>query len=280
MKRTLLLALAGLLAACSALPQTLSADSVATRVAGTLAAITPQAPTAPPVAPSDTAPPPPTDSPTPIPPTLTPTVTPSPTVTLTPTTVAGDPRTTLGDPVWRDRFTNSANWTLTEDSFTDVEVDDERLVLTGLTSTDGWRLTWPEVKDFYLEATFRTGTCSGNDHYGLMFRVPDRHAADEGYLLGLTCDGRFWLRLWDGATMDTLVPLTANPAIVQGSNQTNRLGVWAEGEALRLYVNGKLVDELTDDSLTAKGGFGVFVGARKTDHFTVYVSEIAYWDLP
>ena len=79
--------------------------------------------------------------------------------------------------------------------------------------------------------------------------------------------------------METLVQLTTNPAIMQGSSQTNRLGVWAEGETLKLYANGKHLDDLTDDSVTAKGGFGVFVGARKTEHLTVSVSEIAYWSL-
>jgi hypothetical protein len=199
---------------------------------------------------------------------------------VSPTAVAGDPRTTLGDPAWRDRFTGTTNWTLGEDSFTEAEIDDERLVLQGRSSIDGWRLTWPEIEDFYLEGTFRTGTCTGNDHYGLMFRVPDRHAADEGYLLGLTCDGRFWLRLWDGENMDTLVQLTTSADIVEGSNQTNRLGIWAQGDDLRLYVNGKLVAEESDDSLTDEGAFGVFVGARQTDNFTISVSEIAYWNLP
>ena len=243
MKSLPILLTAALLASCSGLPATTNPGEVATRVAATMAAFNPQAPTAPPAVVTDTAPPPPTESATPTVPTETTTVTPSATVTLTPTTVAGDPRTTLGDPAWRDRFTNSNNWTLGEDSFTEAEIDDDRLVLTGLSSTDGWRLTWPEIQDFYLEATFRTGTCSGNDHYGLMFRVPDRHAADRGYLLGLTCDGRYWLRYWDGDNMDTLAALTVNAAIVQGSNQTNLLGVWADGQTLRLYANGKLLDE-------------------------------------
>ena len=204
----------------------------------------------------------------------------TPTASLTPTTVAGDPRTALGEPTWRDRFANANDWTLGEDSFTEAEIEDERLALTGKTSTDGWRVSVPEIDDFYLEGTFRTGTCSGNDHYGFIFRVPDRHDANEGYLLGLTCDGRFWLRLWDGENMETLVPLTADSVIVQGTNQTNRLGVWAEGETLKLYANGKLLRELTDDGLTDQGGFGLFVGARRTDDFTVFVSEVAYWNLP
>jgi hypothetical protein len=286
MKRLTLLLTAAVFAGCSMVPATTAAPGdLATRVAGTFAALTPagpaastEVPTA--AAPTDTVPPPPTESATPTIPTFTPTVTVSPTVTLTPTTVAGDPRTTLGDPAYRDRFTNATNWTLGEDSFTRADIEDGQLVITGLTSTDGWRLTWPEIQDFYLEATFHTGTCTGNDHYGLMFRVPDRHAADNGYLFSLTCDGRYWLRRWDGEAMDTLVSLTANPAILQGSNQTNRVGVWADGSKIVLYANGKQLDELTDDSLKDEGGFGIVVGARKTEHFSVHVSEIAYWNLP
>jgi hypothetical protein len=279
MRPVAVLLLSSALAACT-LPvePTVNASDLATRVSGTLTA---QAPTAgPQVLPTDTLPPPPTESATAVLPTDTPTATVSPTASLTPTTVSGDPRPALGEPTWRDRFANAGNWTLGEDSFTEAELEDEGLSLKGKTSTDGWRVSVPEIGDFYLEATFRPETCSGNDHYGLMFRIPDRHAADEGYLLGLTCDGRFWLRLWDGENMDTLVPLTANSAIVSGSNKTNRLGVWADGEALKLYANGTLLDELTDDSLTDEGGFGLFVGARQTDDFTILVSEVAYWDLP
>ncbi|HET7011008.1 MAG TPA: hypothetical protein VFI11_09555, partial [Anaerolineales bacterium] len=272
-----------LTAACSALnPPTVDAGGVATRVAGTLTA---QAPTpGPPQLPTLTAPLPATVSPTATVPTETLAASPTATATTTPTSgptptsVSGDPRTTLGDPDWRDQFANDNNWPTGEDSFTEAEIEDDRMALEGKTSSDGWRVTFPEIDDFYLEGTFRTGTCSGNDHYGLMFRIPDRHDADEGYLLGLTCDGRFWLRIWDGENMETIVPLTANSAIVQGSNQTNRLGIWAEGDRFKLYANGKLLTETTHDALD-EGAFGVFVGARKTDNFTVYITEVAYWNL-
>lgn len=273
------LLIAGLAAACtSPAPPTIDPSGLATSVSSTLTASAPTPALPQPV--TDTPPPQATESATATVPSETPAPSATPTASLTPTTVAGDPRTALAEPTWRDQFANANNWTLGEDSFTEAEIEDGRLALTGKTSTDGWRVSVPEIDDFYLEGTFRTGTCSGNDHYGFIFRVPDRHDADEGYLLGLTCDGRFWLRLWDGENMETLVPLTANSVIVQGSNQTNRLGIWAEGETLKLYANGKLLHELTDDGLTDKGGFGLFVGARKTDNFTVFVSEVAYWNLP
>jgi hypothetical protein len=261
-------------------------DLVATSVGATLAA----QPTATPVpatpslvtveTPVSTSPPSATASATLVLPSETPTpsTTASPTISATP--ASGDPRTTLGNPTWRDTFANGNGWNIGTDSFTEAKVEDGKFVLTGLASADGWRLTWPEVKDAYLEATISTATCQSTDEYGLMFRVPDIHDANEGYLFGFTCDGRYFLRTWDGEAMKTLIGSTADPAIQAGSDKTNRIGVWAEGNKLTLYANGKRLAEVEDDAFSDKGGFGFFIGARKTDKFTVEADEIAYWDLP
>ena len=77
--------------------------------------------------------------------------------------------------------------------------------------------------------------------------------------------------------MTTLVPLTSAAAILSGADKDNRMGVLAEGEKLALYANGKLLEEIEDDALTGEeGGFGVFVGARKSGTLTIGVKEIAY----
>jgi len=252
-------------------------QDLATQVEATLQALPTQ--TAPAEPPTTTPPPSATAVPSATPSsTATSEFSPTPSVTTTPG--SGDPRSQLGDPAWRDTFTTGSNWTLGEDSFTRAKVEDGELLFTGLTSMDGWRLTWPEIEDFYLEAEMNSGDCEGNDHYGLIFRVPDRHAADEGYLFGLTCDGRYWLRLWDGESMTSLVPLTANTIILAGPGKDNRLGVWADGEQLVLYANGQKLEEVEDDALNEKGGFGLFVGARKSESLTVNVDEMAYWNLP
>ncbi len=253
-------------------------DQVSTSVSGTLTA----------EAPLPTAPAPMTDTPLPtateVPTLAPPTATPSPTPTASPpntgTPVAGDPRTTLGQPTWRDTFDSPSGWNLGEDSFAKLEIQDGELFLTGLSTADGWRLTSPEVDDVYLEATTKTQTCQGSDEYGLMFRVPDFHAADKGYLFGFTCDGRYFLRTWDGQDMNTLIPSTASSAIQAGGDKANRIGVWTEGEELSLYANGTLLVKISDDTFTDKGGFGFFIGARKTENFKIGSSEIAYWDLP
>jgi hypothetical protein len=292
------LALAALaLPGCSALATQTAppADELATRVSGTLTSLPPAITlppetVAPPTIPAEIAPTatlePTAAPPTEVPPTATftpePSVTPLPSFTplATQTLTVGDPRAQLGNPAWRDPFDNGGNWPLGEDSFTRAEVEDGDLVMTGRTTTDGWRLTWPEVQDFYLEMSVETGSCTGNDHYGLIARVPDLHEASQGYLFGVSCDGRYSLRTWDGETMTSLIPLTASASIVAGSDKTNRLGLLADGDRLVLYANGVQLREFQDDTFTEAGSFGIFVGARQTSEFTIRVSEIAYWENP
>ena len=253
-------------------------DQVATSVSGTRTAEA-SLPTVTAAA-TDTPPPTATEVPTLAPPTDTPTadVTASPTTTST--SVSGDPVAALGQPTWRDPFDSAGGWSVGEDSFTEARIEDGKLILTGFSTADGWRLTGPEVEDIYLEATTRTQTCQGSDEYGLMFRAPDFHEADRGYLFGFTCDGRYFLRTWDGEDMVTLIASTASAAIQAGSDKTNRIGVWSEGDEISLYANGTLLMEITDNTFASKGGFGLFIGARKTENFTIESSEMAYWKLP
>jgi len=282
MKAMMLILLGSAIALAGCLPQPATPvnldDLVATSVSGTLTAEAPL-PTVP-AAVTDTPPPAATEVPTLAPPSDTPSATATASPTIAPTSVSGDPVTALGQPTWRDTFDSGSGWNIGEDSFTEAEIEDGKLILTGFSTADGWRLTWPEVEDVYLEATTRTRTCQGSDEYGLMFRAPDIHEADRGYLFGFTCDGRYFLRSWDGEDMNTLIGSTTVAAIQAGSDRTNRIGVWSEGDEISLYANGTLLMKISDDTFPNKGGFGYFIGARKTPEFTIESSEIAYWSLP
>ena len=115
----------------------------------------------------------------------------------------------------------------------------------------------------------------------LFLRVPVVNVPDQGYLCGYTCDGRYSLRRWNGeiqpkGEMKRLVDLTASSAIKTGSNRTNRLGIYAVGSRLILYVNGTLLTEV-NKSTYPSGYFGVFVGADVTTNLTVHVDEMSYW---
>lgn len=182
----------------------------------------------------------------------------------------------LGSPTWRDTFKNAANWYLLETNTTEFKVKDGALIME---ATPGGREEWglathAAIQDFYMQVEFRTGEqCSGKDRYGLLFRAPNPNA---GYVYGFSCEGRFRIYKWDGSNYTPLQEWTASQAILSGANQTNRLGVWANGSTLKLYANNILLAEVRD-SAYLKGRFGLFIAAAESDPFKVFVQEIAYW---
>lgn len=221
----------------------------------------------------------PTSTPEPTEETAEPTPTKTATVEPTPTLSSSDPAATLGDPDWVDDMANGDNWPTGVNKYTTIAFKDGFLKLTAETDLDGWRLSWPFLTDFYLEASMQTPDCEGSDHYGLMFRVPANANANKGYLFGITCDGRYSLRRWDGQTMYFPIKWTESDAILEGKETVNKLGVMARDSEIALYVNGQKVDAVTDNAYL-EGSFGIFVGKDTTDDFTVWVDQVRYWENP
>lgn len=185
----------------------------------------------------------------------------------------------LGSPDWTDTFTDSSNWYLLNTQNTHYSMEDGRMVLHADQPGQGeeWGLsTHPPLTDFYMEASFTTGSqCSGRDRYGMLVRAPDQNS---GYVYGFTCDGRFRLYKWDGENYQGLQEWTASPHILTGPDQTNRMGFWAEGDSLKLYANGWLLAEISDSTYD-QGRFGIYIGSTATEDLEVYVEEISYWEL-
>ncbi len=200
------------------------------------------------------------------------------TPTITPTFMPEDPRNTLGPPSWIDTFTNGNNWPLGSDKYANAMVENGMLVMTSLTNANGWRLTYPNIANFYLEAKFQNGECGKSDHFGIIFRVPDISAANQGYFYGIQCDGKYFLKVFAENVMTSIVYAKTSAAINTGKDAVNRLGIMVEGDKLTLYVNGILVKEINDTHFT-RGGFGIFVGSDIVKNLTVSVDEIAYWSL-
>lgn len=265
-----------LLSACGKKPSPEGTiDAVATSVQATLAAV-----------PIDTqVVPPPTETPIPQP-TPTETLTPvaTETQTATPTVVTEDYRNTLGVAAWSDSLDNCSTFGLCtpyEDDYSKVYVSAGSMLMQSK-ATQGfriWRLTYPRPQNMYLEATFKTQACSGADLYGLVFRAKD-YSSGQGYYLGFTCDGRYGLSRWDSSGVTSVFGLTQSDAINAGSNQSNRIGVIANGDTFRVYANGKFIQEIKDSGISAEGHVGVYLAAQETAGFTVELAEIAYWNLP
>lgn len=212
--------------------------------------------------------------------TKTPSDTPEPSITPP----NADPRTTLGNPTGTDPMDNPDKWTwpVGKDNFTSNGFEDGHMWLTGLTSKPGWVVSAIHIDDAYIEETAKTQGCSGNDNYGIIFRVPVLRTADRGYLFAVSCDGKYSIWAWDGrvgpnGTRTVLIDWKASKYIHSGSNQTNRVGVWAQDTKLILYVNGAKLDEVKTTTFS-QGYLGVFVNPDTTKNFTVDIQEMKYWN--
>jgi LysM repeat protein len=198
--------------------------------------------------------------------------------------VTGDPREQLGTPAFRDTFVDGRNWLISEGTFTTNRIVDGSMELTANRPSDGWRITWPEIENYYLEMTVRTGEeCLGGDRYGLFVNMPvDRQAPHTGNQFGVTCNGHYYLNAFHGTNVTWLIRPTQHPAINTHEEQTNRLGIRVEGAQMTLFINGQEVAQASDDTYAGVGRFGVLVGAvdPETETFTIYIDEIAYWNLP
>lgn len=185
----------------------------------------------------------------------------------------------LGTPDWTDSFSSAASWFLVDNDIARFSVNEGKLRMRAKVSgqPEQWGIAnRPAMDDYYLEGVFTTGSaCAGLDRYGMLIRAPNPNA---GYVFNISCNGQFRIYEWDGSKYNELKGWTTSTAIKTGPEQTNRVGVWAEGDTLKLYVNDIVIAELDVDIHDA-GQFGLLVGSTNTTNFDVFVDEISYWRL-
>jgi hypothetical protein len=194
--------------------------------------------------------------------------------------VEATPEVDLGEPDWQDTFKNASNWPIYTDEHVKMRItDDNKLEMISLQADkwESWMLTQPLLENFYLETIATLGECAGLDRYGLMLRATPN--AKKGYFYGLTCDGHYSFRIWNGETFVMLTAWTSSELINTGEGATNVLGIHVEGDQFRLYVNDQPLTTVQDDTFT-EGLFGLFVGGPNTAGFKVWFDEISYWELP
>lgn len=202
----------------------------------------------------------------------------------TPTTSAGDSELPSGNPAWRDTFSTNDNWfsggNTFEDEHTKFEILSGKMTMTAFNPNfrEGWVLSWPKPENLYLEGIFKTIDCSGRDRFGLFIRAENVSENPQGYLFGITCDGRYSLRIFDGEFSE-LIDWTPNEKIEAGSGKSHRLGILVNGNTLKLYIDRERVAEFEDDSFRS-GPFGLFIGSAQTSNMRVEIDELSYWNIP
>jgi len=204
----------------------------------------------------------------------------------TPEIESDDPGVYLGDPDWLDDMEpGEYYWNLATDQYMSAAYDDGTLRLQALSEVMGWRIaSTPVLGDAYIETSVKMGACSNTDGYGLVFRVPEQVAYNQGYFFGITCDGKYSLRVWDGLSGTNgkttwLRYPKGDENILKGKDAVNKLGVMLIDDSITLYINGEMVEQFIDATFM-EGFFGLYINRDYTENLTINVDQVSYWTDP
>jgi uncharacterized protein YraI len=194
-----------------------------------------------------------------------------------PTPIMADPATVLGEPTGMDTFETGANWPQSTNDCFSAEVKDGKYFMTALGEANQfcWEVSWPLLKDYYMEVITQPEACNPGDLFGLFFRAPDN---TKGYMYGVTCDGRYTMGMWDGSKTTVFADFVSNPAIQPGQGATNRIGVLANGDIYDLYANGTYLERIQDATFTGEGKIGFFVRPSSPNGFTTTFDDLKLWE--
>jgi hypothetical protein len=119
------------------------------------------------------------------------------------------------------------------------------------------------LSDFYAEITARPSLCRGEDNYGLVVRG----VGSSFYRFVLACNGQIRAERISGGTRQPLQePVPSGDA--PGAPGEVRIGIWAVGSEMRLFLNGRYQFSVTEGTFPS-GALGVFVRSTGETPVTV-----------
>lgn len=152
--------------------------------------------------------------------------------------------------LYQDAFNpgETGSWQVEGDALGSTAVLDNQLLIQIDTPTTMQfvTLTEPFFSDFHLTVDARILAGSPQSSYGLLFRMQN---ATQFYRFDITGDGMYIVerRNADGEWIRFVPDWTDSSAINQGVGAVNQLGVRAEGETMRFFVNDTLLTQVTDN---------------------------------
>lgn len=191
----------------------------------------------------------------------------------------------MGAPDWQDTFNEDKNYLyLGENNITNFEIRDGFLEMTAINPIrDVWRIiNLFQLGNVYFELIAVTGdNCTDKDGYGVLLRAPDQEdgVIDSGYVFGFSCDGMYRIYRLDDGDFNSIQLWQESIHIKSGPNQTNRMGIKADGNRFQLFANGELLADFIDSKYTI-GIVGLMIRSESTYNLKIYLDEIAYWRNP
>ena len=218
--------------------------------------------------PSDT--PPPTSTVIWFPPSPTPTLKALPTTSPTPELNPG-----VGEIILQDNFSDASLW--------DTAVSDQGTAAIGrnrlsLSAQPGIYLASLRrdvpLGNFYAEITAHLSLCRGDDSYGIIIRS----TGDSFYRFTLSCNSLVSVERIKSSVRLVMQEPTPSGDAPPGAPGEVRIGIWAMGSEMRLFLNGRFQFSIKDPN-SPSGAFGVFARGAGTTPISVIFSDLIVYDV-
>jgi hypothetical protein len=214
----------------------------------------------------------------------TPTLTPTATIVWFPVTstpevkiVSTETPDPAGQPgystlIFDDTGTAGDHWVNLAESAGSITVDQNSVNLA-VNSSKGVLTAFRKdtmLYNFYFETVMATSLCKNDDQMGVLFRVTGSMSY---YRFMVNCSGKIALQQVVGGTPTILKDWMSTSQAQQGLNGSLKIGVWAYGSVLRIYLNDQLQMEVTNSTYYS-GGIGFFAKASGDTSVAVNFSDI------
>ena len=181
----------------------------------------------------------------------------------------------LADVFLTDELSDSSLWDTAASDQGSAEIDDRRLTLAVQSGVYMISLRHELLlDDFYAEITARPGLCRADDSYGFLVRAN----AVAGYRFSVHCNGLVSAERVSGGKRQVLQePLPSGDA-PPGAPGEVRIGVWAVGNEMRLFLNGRYQFSVSDSNYPS-GTVGAFVNSAGDTAAVVSFSDLSVQDV-
>lgn len=203
------------------------------------------------------------------PPSATSTLLAVPTYTGTPEMSPG-----IGARIASDNFSADSSWDTAESDNASAAISMNRLALAAQPGfyLSSMRRELP-LSDFYAEITARPSLCRGEDNYGVIVRG----VGSSFYRFVLTCNGEVRAERISGGTRLPIYEPVPSGDVARPPGEV-RIGIWAVGEEMRLFLNDRYQFSVRDPKFPI-GAFGVFVRSNGDEPVSVTFSDFEAYDV-
>ncbi|MCC7118595.1 MAG: hypothetical protein IT310_08735 [Anaerolineales bacterium] len=175
-----------------------------------------------------------------------------------------------GSVLLADSFASSSNWNTAASDLASAEILNQQINLAAQSKVFMLSLRRElTVDNFYAEITAYPNLCRGEDTYGVLIRA----SAVAYYRFSLSCNGMVSAeRNSVGKKYILQTPLPSGD-VPPGAPGEVRIGVWANGTEMRLFLNERFQFSIIDSNYPS-GTLGVFVNSIGSEPIIVSFANL------